>query len=227
MTMMRKVNLNDLAGSIVRCFPTLDLLEQRLSLELYRLLAEGQPVPRAKLAERLGVPVDGVDRILDSWPGVFSDAQRQVVGYWGLAIPAAYASPHRFTIDGRSLYAWCAWDTLFLPQLLDKTAEVESTSPEGGTICLTVTPDRVEHVEPVGAQMSLLLPDCTGIQKDVVTTFCHFVHFFPSPRVAESWVAQHPGTFLVSIHEAHVLAHLKNEAQYREVSVKPAHPGLP
>ena len=48
-----KVNLDDLAVSIVGCFPTLDLLEQRLSLELYRLLAAGQPVPRETLAERL------------------------------------------------------------------------------------------------------------------------------------------------------------------------------
>lgn len=222
--MIEKLNLDDLAASIVGCFPTLDLLEQRLSLELYRLLAEGQAVLRATLAERLGISVDSVNRILDGWPGVFSDPQRQVVGYWGLAIPAAYASPHRFTIAGRTLSAWCAWDTLFLPSLLGQTAEVESTSPEGGTIYLTVAPDRVE---PVGARMSLLLPDCTGVQKDVVTTFCHFVHFFPSRQVAESWVAQHAGTFLVSLHEAHVLARLKNEAQYREVLVKPAHPRLP
>ena len=39
-----KLNLNELAASIVRCFPSLNLLEQRLSLDLYRLLAEGQPV---------------------------------------------------------------------------------------------------------------------------------------------------------------------------------------
>jgi len=140
-----------------------------------------------------------------------------VVGYWGLAIPAAYASPHRFTINGKSLSAWCAWDTLFLPQLLGHTAEIESTSPAGLRVRLTVTPERVEEVEPIGAQMSFLLPDCTGVQKDVLTTFCHFVHFFPSREVAESWLAQHARTFLLSIHEAHVLARLKNEAQYRDV----------
>ncbi len=215
MTTMGKVNLDDLAASIVRCFPTLDLLEQRLSVELYRLLAAGQPVLRETLAERLGIPVDSVYRILGTWPGVFSDAQRQVVGYWGLAIPTAFASPHRFTIDGRSFSAWCAWDTLFLPQLLGLTAEVESTSPTGVKVRLTVA--RVERVDPVGAQMSFLLPDCTGVQKDVLTTFCHFVHFFSSRQVAESWTAQHAGRFLVSIHEAHVLARLKNDAQYREV----------
>ena len=56
MTTMGKVKLDDLAASIVRCFPTLDLFEQRLSVELYRLLAAGQPVLRETLAERLGIP---------------------------------------------------------------------------------------------------------------------------------------------------------------------------
>jgi len=39
MSTIGKVNLVDLAASIVRCFPSLDLIQQRLSLELYRLLA--------------------------------------------------------------------------------------------------------------------------------------------------------------------------------------------
>ena len=94
MTITSKLNLDELASSIVRCFPTLNLVEQRLSLELYRLLAEGQPVPRVTLAERLVTSVETVNRILDGWPGVFSDAQRPIVGYWGLSIPAAYSSPH-------------------------------------------------------------------------------------------------------------------------------------
>jgi hypothetical protein len=51
MTITSKLNLDELASSIVRCFPTLNLVEQCLSLELYRLLAEGQPVPRTTLAE--------------------------------------------------------------------------------------------------------------------------------------------------------------------------------
>jgi len=220
---MENANLDDLARSIVGFFPTLDLLEQRLSVELYRLLAEGQPVPRAKLAERLGILVENVNQILDRWPGVFTDAQRHVVGYWGLSLPAAYASPHQFTIAGRTLSAWCAWDTLFLPQLLGKIAEIESASPEGRPICLTVTPDLVVRLEPIAAQMSFILPDYPGVQKDVLATFCHFVHFFPSRPTAEMWLARHPGTFNISVHEAHVVARLRNEAQYGGVLVKSAY----
>ncbi len=189
-----------------------------MSLDLYRLLAEGQPVPRAALAEPLEVSVEAVNRTLDSWPGVFSDAERRIVGYWGLSIPGAYNSPHTLRMNGRTLSAWCAWDTLFLPELVDQTAEIESTSPGNtGIVRLTITPQQVERVEPVAAQMSVLVPDAKEMQKNVVTSFCHFVHFFPSRQTAESWTAKHAGTFLLSIHEAHILAHLKNEAQYRDV----------
>src|SRR5215813_10372123 len=163
-----KLNLDELAANIVRCFPSLNLLEQRLSLDLYRLLGEGQLVPRAALAERLGISIEAVNRILDSWPGVFSDAERRIVGYWGLSIPGAYSSPHTLRMNGRTLSAWCAWDTLFLPQLVGRTAEIESVSPgEAGIVCLTITPQQVDRVEPVAAQMSVLVPDAQEMQKSV------------------------------------------------------------
>src|SRR5260370_7986002 len=93
-----RLDLNQLAASIVECFPTLNLLEQRLSLRLYRLLAEGQPVPRKVLAERLEVPDETVNRIPDGCPGVFSDNEGRILGYWGLSIPPAYGSPHTLRI---------------------------------------------------------------------------------------------------------------------------------
>lgn len=213
-----RVNLDELATGIVKCFPSLNLLEQRLSLDLYRLLAEGQPVQRTELAKRLETSVETVNRILDIWPGVFSDAEGRIVGYWGLSLPTVYSSPHTLKMNGRTLAAWCAWDTLFLPGLLGETTEIESVGPVSGAVVrLTVAPERVERVEPVSAQMSILLPDAQEMQKNVVTSFCHFVHFFPSRQAAESWTAKHAGTFMLSIHEAHVLARLKNQAQYRDV----------
>src|SRR5216684_6637645 len=139
MTTPKNLNLEELAAGIAACFPTLNLLEQRLSVDLYRLLVEGQPVPRTALAKRLAIPVDSVNRILDGWPGVFSDAERRIVGYWGLSIPAAYGSSHTLRMNGQTLSAWCAWDTLFLPQVIGQTAEIESVGPaESGIARLTV-----------------------------------------------------------------------------------------
>jgi len=210
-----EINLDGLVTDTVRLWPALGLVEQRLSLKLYRLLAQGVPVSRAMLAQQTGIAIATVSQILDSWPSVFSDPQGNIVGYWGLAVPDAYKSPHRFTIGDRTLSAWCAWDTLFLPQLLGQSADVESISPaSGATVRLTVSPERVEQVEPADTQMSFLLPDAADVQRNVVTAFCHFIHFFPSRQSGESWVAQHPGTFLLSIDEASVVARRRNEALY-------------
>lgn len=82
-----------------QCLSPLDVLEHRLSLELYRLLAAGQPIARADLAKRPHISVEIVDRILNAWPGVFSDSERRIVGYWGLALAASYTSPS--SIDAR------------------------------------------------------------------------------------------------------------------------------
>src|SRR5882672_1724209 len=188
MTEPHTLDVNVVALGIVKVFPALSLFEQRLSLELYRLLSEGEPILRAVLAERLQVSVEIVDRILDGWPGVYSDSERRIIGYWGLSIAGAYTSPHQLTIDGRRLSAWCAWDTLFLPSLLGKPAEVESRSPGlAGAVKLTVTPTGVEHLEPEDAHMSFVLPNATDVQKDIVNTFCHFVQFFPSRQAGDAW----------------------------------------
>ncbi len=220
-TASRVVDLEELAAGIVSALPALDAFEQRLSLELYRLLSGGQPVPRALLAERLEAPVGTVGRILDAWPGVFWDSEQRVVGYWGLAIATAYASPHQLTIDGIKLSAWCAWDTLFLPHLLAKPAQVESKSPGVGHVVeLVVTPARVEHAEPEDVHVSFLMPEAAGVQKDIVTTFCHFVHFFPSKTEGDAWATRHPGTFILSVDEAHAVAVRKNHAQYGELGLR-------
>src|SRR2546428_8775272 len=80
----RKVDLDEVAKSILGIFPQLDLFEQRMSLELYGLLAEGQPVQRSTLAERLGALVETPYGTLYARPGVLSDSQQPGVGGWWL-----------------------------------------------------------------------------------------------------------------------------------------------
>jgi hypothetical protein len=48
---------------------------------------------------------------------VFHDDAGHIVGFWGLS--TTELGPHRLRgVDGVELSAWCAWDTLFLPELL-------------------------------------------------------------------------------------------------------------
>lgn len=151
--------------------------EQRVAISLYRLLAEGRPVPPERLAERAEVDAEELTRLLESWPGVYS-AEAGVVGFWGLALDQM---PHRLHVDGRKLRAWCAWDTLFLPELIGKPAAVASSCPTTGeTVSLEVIPGTgVRGVSPPDAVMSLLRRE-QPFDAETITSFCHFVHFFAS-----------------------------------------------
>src|SRR3546814_19337606 len=59
---------------------------------------------------------------------------------------------HQMTVNGRRLWTWCAYDTLFLPTLLGETGEIETRDPETERVIrLTVSPTGIEAAEPAGA----------------------------------------------------------------------------
>ncbi len=204
---------------IISLFPKelleLSTEEQRVSIQLYRLLAEGQPVSTEKLAQTLNISKASVSNILRKWIGVYYDDEGRIVGYWGMAL-----SPmsHRFEVNGKTLYTWCAWDSLFIPEIIKKTARVESICPvTRDQIQLTVTPERVEEIGPASAVMSFVTPQACKIRENVILNFCHYVHFFSSAEAGYKWISENEGTLILSIDEAHYLGRKKNEAQYREV----------
>ena len=209
---MDKQAWSELVGTVSGLFPQLAVDEQRISLALYRLLAEGRPVARAALAAQVELSPAQVDAVLRGWYGVFYDEAEAVIGYWGLTLSPG---KHRFQVHGRDLYTWCAWDTLFIPQLLHAVAEVESPCPvTGEAIQLTVGPEGIALANPESAVVSFVTPDRARIEENVVRNFCHYVYFFHTARSAELWRAQHPGTRLLTLHEAWWLGREKNAIQY-------------
>jgi alkylmercury lyase len=198
--------------------PTYSPEEQRAAVTLYREFARGRPVSAARLAEALGVRADEARAVLER-PSlkafIYADEQGRVVGFGGLATAPMH---HRFTVNGRTLWTWCAWDSLLIPELLGETAQVESPDPETGEVVrLTVSPARVEAVEPEGVVVSFLLPDAHVFDTsaaNVMAKFCCFVFFFASRRSGERWVTRHPGTFLYSLDEAFALAKQLNARNY-------------
>lgn len=133
--------------------------------------------------------------------------------------------PHVFRVDSKTLYAWCAYDTLFIPGLLGKTAHVTSRDPvTHDPISLTVAPDRISDLRPNDAVMSSLAPD-QAFDRDVITNFCHFVHFFGSKETGAAWTAKHPGTFLLSLTDGLALAREANERNFGRVPASGTIPG--
>ena len=200
-----------LAQKVADAFPDLSATDQRIAVGLYRLLAEGESVSPDRVAQHLGLSIELVREALDSWPAIYVDDEKSVIGFWGLALQEM---SHRFKVNGRQLYTWCAWDSLFIPELLGKTAEVESTCPiSGEIITLTVSPTRVENFSPEGAVVSFLSPT-TSFDMNIIASFCHYVLFFSSEASGKQWIADHEGTFLLTLEQAHEIGRLTNKATF-------------
>ncbi len=181
-------DIEALSENLLQVFPALDATQKKLSLALYRELAHGAPVSPPSLADRVEMR------------------------FLGLTIAPM---PHRMRVDGRELYAWCAWDTLFLPALLGTSVEVESSCrATGAPMRLTVTPRGVEWAEPTGLSVSFLLPEAEAMNANVITSFCHYVHFFSSREAAQPWLDEHPETFLLSLADAYEFGRRMNRYRY-------------
>ena len=213
MTTQQNTTLDALADALAAALGEPDPAGQRLAIALYRRLAAGRPVATADLAAATGLPEPAVAETLGSWPAVFTDSQGRVTGFWGLAI-GELSPAHRYESGGQVLYAWCAWDTLFLPGRLGQAARVTSACPvTGELIQLTVTPDGVTETSHPEAAVSFLTPN-GPFDSGVIESFCHFVHFFASRQAGEQWVAGHPGTFLLTLGEAADLAARANRRMF-------------
>lgn len=156
-------------------------------MPLLRLLSEGSPVTVSDLATASGRSEDTVRRGLS----VASDTEYVDVGrVIGLALTLR-PTPHRFAVEGRQLYTWCALDTLFFPALIGKAATIESTSPGSGSLVRVTTgaDGTITSVHPDTAVLSVMVPDDDG---PVRSSFCNQVHYFASPRGGPAMVGRPP-----------------------------------
>ena len=207
--------LNDLVEALLPAFPLLNLEEQKVSVQVHRLLAQGHPLTHQDVADNLEISLARIDSMLNSWWGIHYDDHNRIVAYWGLSLEP---TQHRFEVDGRILYAWCAWDTLFLPEILHKSARVKSQCRlTDSTISLVLTPNSVQKVSPKDTCISFLTPETVKIKESVINHFCHYVNFFESTDAGLKWTKKHPGAFLLSVDNAYTLGRNINAALYPNI----------
>ncbi len=117
--------------------------------------------------------------------------------------------PHKFTVGGVEMAAWCAADTLFLPAMLGQTAPVESESPlSKETVRLTVSPEGVQTSQPADAVVTIVVPKKTDMSSvaSIWMTFCHHIFFFASRSEAEQWASGRDDIEILSLEEGYELA---------------------
>jgi alkylmercury lyase len=174
---------------------------------LLSLLAQGRPVTAEQLATKTDRPVTQIQSFFEKLAvyGAEFDENGNLVG----AALTLNPTRHRFLISGRTLYAWCALDTLFLPAMLGETADVKSTCPvTGETIRLTITPRNVAGYSPESTVLSITVPgiSCSRRKTGPGSDTCSQIHFFSSRTAAESWCQDRPGIAIFTVEEAYRLA---------------------
>ena len=172
--------------------------QEDLCLPILHQVTRGKPVEKAALAASLQLSQEDLEQRLLHLPDTEFDQQGNVVGWGVTLVPTC----HRFQIDGKSLFTWCAFDTVLFPPSLGTEVQVQSTCPvTGHSIAFVATPEgTIKNLAPALSVMSLIIP--AERSECVRATFCEHSLFFESEQVASTWLATHPEAILLSVEEA-------------------------
>ncbi|MGH3005898.1 MAG: organomercurial lyase [Gaiellaceae bacterium] len=122
-------------------------------------------------------------------------------------------------MDGRTLYALCAGDGLFIHDLLGRPARVRSTDPiTGETLSLFLEDSRVREAEPSTAVLSMPWPDGPFgdlVGDDLIPAVCGPINVFGSEEAGREFTERTAGIFLLTIEEGLELFRLINRGTVR------------
>jgi alkylmercury lyase len=188
---------------------SLDALAQRLSEQLQceqedlcrsilHQVSRGKPLAKATLAAELQISQNELEQRLARVLDTEFDSEGNILG-WGITL---MPTRHRFQLDGKTLFTWCAFDTVLFPPTLGQAAHVSSTCPSTEEpITFVATPEGVvRDLTPSHSVLSLIIPSTH--QDCVRATFCEQSLFFSTAQAASSYLASHPEALLLSIEEA-------------------------
>jgi len=192
---------------------------QRMSVAIYRLLAQGAPVSRAALAAHLAAsPPEVADTLAGFPPSTIEwDESGRIVGFVGLGLTP---TEHRFETGGHVLHTWCAFDAFFLPEILDASARLTTRCPATGVeIHVVLTSAGLAEATPPEPVMSMITPDAAACCDDLRGAFCRHVNLFRDSDAFSAWAQRGGDVGCVPLPEAVALARRRNAARYGDIAL--------
>jgi alkylmercury lyase len=176
------------ADYLKRRVPATNTLEmQRLSLALYRLLGSGTPTAREQLAAACSVPQDRIEPFLREFlpSAVALDDRGAIIAFSGLSLVPTH---HRFAVDGTMLFTWCAFDALFLAEILGKPATLITQCPgSGAELTVELAPGELRGARPADCVLSIVTPDTKACCDNLRKAFCDHVNLFKDEQTFRAW----------------------------------------
>lgn len=188
-------------------------LDFRLTYRTMQALAKGKPVSPDQLAKIWEMPLEQARSVLAG--AVASgraeiDSQGDLVG----GILSLTPTAHRISMAGKQLYAWCAYDAIYAPGVVGKSARIASTDPvTGESITMTITPAGVADVRPEGSVVSIVGTE-TDTRAGPKSPRCSQMLFFESRDSAHKWLQGRADVTILTMEEAFEIA--------RQFQIQPA-----
>jgi alkylmercury lyase len=188
-------------------------LDLRVTIKTIQTLAKGKPVSPNELAIIWEMPLEQVQSVLAGAVAAGRaeiDSQGRLVG----GVLSLNPTAHHISMGGNQLYAWCAYDAIYTPGVVGKTARIDSQDPvTGESIQLTITPQGVEDVRPQGAVVSVV-GGKTDMRGGPESPRCAQMLFFGSRKSADEWLQGRTGVSILNVDEVFDIA--------REFQIEPA-----
>jgi alkylmercury lyase len=188
-------------------------LDLRVTISTMQALAKGKPVSPDQLAKLWEMPLEQVRSVLAGASAAGQakvDSQGDLVG----AVLSLIPTDHRISMDGRQLYAWCAYDAIYAPGVVGKTAQITSRDPvTGEPISITITPDGIADVQPEGSVVSVVGGD-TDMKGGPESPRCSQMLFFGSRETADKWLQGRADVAILTVEEVFEIA--------RQFQIEPA-----
>lgn len=190
---------------------------QCMSVAVYRMLSEGTTPNFNEIGRALNMDREQVTGLFSNIPKSayeFGDDEK-LVGFIGLSVTPA---PHTFIVGERTLYTWCAFDALFLPEIIGKTAFLKTTCPSTEKpIELLIDANGVQKADPRSCVLSIVSPDIKACCDDLRGAFCNQVNLFINESAFHSWPEKRADSFCVDLTKASQFARQRNEARFPDV----------
>lgn len=145
-----------------------------------------------------------------SW--IERDSTGSIAGIAGLTrVP----TPHRIIGGAPGCYGWCAWDCLFLAEILATELRFESPCPSGaGLVSMTVSAEGIELIRPRTAQMTFAVADTSSFTNRLREVFCAHVRACCDRKAAQAFCDREPTRLVLAPHEAFELGRYRNRVVF-------------
>ena len=201
-------SLQSTVEQLEKLLPKLNKQERQISKVLYQKLALGESVAIETIANILQKPIQDIQDHLKQMRYVEYNTVNEVSAYRGVTLNE---TKHSVFHNNFRAYTWCAFDTLFLADLLNKPASISSTCPT----CNKAIACEINNRDLVGSDdrdtvMSFIIPNKVEYFEDLQKSFCCKVHFFCNEQCGREWKNRTSEIDFFDLAESLVIAQERN-----------------